>query len=246
MSVIRIASESLEFPGETIQFSSWEACTSEMKPPHWVPTISVVRPRFPHETDPWSFVMRPLRIRHETPNQIPQIPSWDPSVSVMRPFRFRHETDPWKFNLTPLRLCTISVMRPFCFRHETGRWNFVWNPWKFRDETHENPSWNIEIRSLKFRRIPSATLEFRRETVQFPSWETFAPHWDRTNFRHDTPERPPKFRYTHTPKSLQCLRLRAISNQNARHDPCPGTDLAKPLTPLETLALTSLDQTIVV
>ena len=46
--------------------------------------------------------------------------------------------------------------------------------------------------------------------------------------------------YTHTPKSLQCLRLTAIPNQNARHDPCPGTDLAKPLSPLETLALTSL------
>ena len=54
------------------------------------------------------------------------------------------------------------------------------------------------------------------------------------------------FRYTHTPKSLQCLRLTAIPNQNARHDPCPGTDLAKPLSPLETLALTSLDQTIMV
>ena len=52
--------------------------------------------------------------------------------------------------------------------------------------------------------------------------------------------------YTHTPKSLQCLRLTAIPNQNARHDPCPGTDLAKPLSPLETLALTSLDQTITV
>ena len=52
--------------------------------------------------------------------------------------------------------------------------------------------------------------------------------------------------YTHTPKSLQCLRLTAIPNQNARHDPCPGTDLAKPLSPLETLALTSLDQTIMV
>ena len=50
----------------------------------------------------------------------------------------------------------------------------------------------------------------------------------------------------HTPKSLQCLRLTAIPNQNARHDPCPGTDLAKPLSPLETLALTSLDQTIMV
>jgi len=50
--------------------------------------------------------------------------------------------------------------------------------------------------------------------------------------------------YTHTPKSLQCLRLTAIPNQNARHDPCPGRDLAKPLSPLETLALTSLDQTI--
>ena len=49
-----------------------------------------------------------------------------------------------------------------------------------------------------------------------------------------------------TPKSLQCLRLTAIPNQNARHDPCPGTDLAKPLSPLETLALTSLDQTIMV
>ena len=54
------------------------------------------------------------------------------------------------------------------------------------------------------------------------------------------------FIYTHTPKSLQCLRLTAIPNQNARHDPCPGTDLAKPLSPLETLALTSLDQTIMV
>ena len=53
-------------------------------------------------------------------------------------------------------------------------------------------------------------------------------------------------KYTHTPKSLQCLRLTAIPNQNARHDPCPGTDLAKPLSPLETLALTSLDQTIMV
>ena len=52
--------------------------------------------------------------------------------------------------------------------------------------------------------------------------------------------------YTHTPKSLQCLRLTAIPNQNARHDPCPGTDLAKPLSQLETLALTSLDQTIMV
>ena len=52
--------------------------------------------------------------------------------------------------------------------------------------------------------------------------------------------------YTHTPKSLQCLRLTAIPNQNARHDPCPGTDLAKPLSPLETLALTSLGQTIIV
>lgn len=52
--------------------------------------------------------------------------------------------------------------------------------------------------------------------------------------------------YTHMPKSLQCLRLTAIPNQNARHDPCPGTDLAKPLSPLETLALTSLDQTIMV
>ena len=52
--------------------------------------------------------------------------------------------------------------------------------------------------------------------------------------------------YTHTPKSLQCLRWTAIPNQNARHDPCPGTDLAKPLSPLETLALTSLDQTIMV
>jgi hypothetical protein len=52
--------------------------------------------------------------------------------------------------------------------------------------------------------------------------------------------------YTHTPKSLQCLRLTAIPNQNARHDPCPGTDLAKPLSPLEMLALTSLDQTIMV
>ena len=53
-------------------------------------------------------------------------------------------------------------------------------------------------------------------------------------------------RYTHTPKSLQCSRLTAIPNQSARHDPCPGTDLAKPLSPLETLALTSLDQTIMV
>ena len=53
-------------------------------------------------------------------------------------------------------------------------------------------------------------------------------------------------RYTHAPKSLQCLRLTAIPNQNARRDPCPGTDLAKPLFPLETLALTSLDQTIMV
>ena len=52
--------------------------------------------------------------------------------------------------------------------------------------------------------------------------------------------------YTHTPKSLQCLRLTAIPKQNACHDPCPGTDLAKPLSPLETLALTSLDQTIMV
>ena len=52
--------------------------------------------------------------------------------------------------------------------------------------------------------------------------------------------------FAHTPKSLQCLRLTAIPNQNARHDPCPGTDLAKPLSPLETLALTSLDQTIMV
>ena len=52
--------------------------------------------------------------------------------------------------------------------------------------------------------------------------------------------------YTHTPKSLQCLRLTAIPNQNARHDPCPGTDFAKPLSPLETLALTSLGQTIIV
>ena len=52
--------------------------------------------------------------------------------------------------------------------------------------------------------------------------------------------------YTHTAKSLQCLRLTAVPNQNARHDPCPGTDLAKPLSPLETLALTSLDQTIMV
>ena len=42
------------------------------------------------------------------------------------------------------------------------------------------------------------------------------------------------------------MRLTAIPNQNARHDPCPGTDLAKPLSPLETLALTSLDQTIMV
>ena len=42
--------------------------------------------------------------------------------------------------------------------------------------------------------------------------------------------------YTHTPKSLQCLRLTAVPNQNARHDPCPGTDLAKLLSPLETLA----------
>ena len=45
--------------------------------------------------------------------------------------------------------------------------------------------------------------------------------------------------YTQTPKSLQCLRLTAIPNLNARHDPCPGTDLAKPLSPLETLRLTS-------
>ena len=58
--------------------------------------------------------------------------------------------------------------------------------------------------------------------------------------------KPRKLCYTHTPKSLQCLRLTAIPNQNARHDPCPGTDLAKPLSPLETLALTSLDQTIMV
>ena len=45
--------------------------------------------------------------------------------------------------------------------------------------------------------------------------------------------------YSQTPKSLQCLRLTAIPNLNARHDPCPGTDLAKPLSPLETLRLTS-------
>ena len=45
--------------------------------------------------------------------------------------------------------------------------------------------------------------------------------------------------YAQTPKSLQCLRLTAIPNLNARHDPCPGTDLAKPLSPLETLRLTS-------
>ena len=45
--------------------------------------------------------------------------------------------------------------------------------------------------------------------------------------------------YTQTPKSLQCLRLTAIPNLNARHDPGPGTDLAKPLSPLETLRLTS-------
>ena len=45
--------------------------------------------------------------------------------------------------------------------------------------------------------------------------------------------------YTQTPKSLQCLRLTAIPNLNARHDPCPGTDLAKPLSPLETLRSTS-------
>ena len=49
-------------------------------------------------------------------------------------------------------------------------------------------------------------------------------------------------KYTHTPKSLQCLRLTAIPNQNARHDPCPGTDLAKPLSPLETLRLTSFNK----
>ena len=52
--------------------------------------------------------------------------------------------------------------------------------------------------------------------------------------------------YTHMPKSLQCLRLTAIPNQNARRNPCPGTDFAKPLSPLEPLALTSLDQTIMV
>ena len=40
-------------------------------------------------------------------------------------------------------------------------------------------------------------------------------------------------RYTHTPKSLQCLRLTATPNRNARHDPCPGTNLANPLSPLE-------------
>ena len=45
--------------------------------------------------------------------------------------------------------------------------------------------------------------------------------------------------YSQTPKSLQCLRLTAIPNLNARHDPCPSTDLAKPLSPLETLRLTS-------
>ena len=50
--------------------------------------------------------------------------------------------------------------------------------------------------------------------------------------------------YTHTPKSLQCLHLISIPNQNAHHDPCPGTDLAKPISPLETLALTNLGQTI--
>ena len=64
---------------------------------------------------------------------------------------------------------------------------------------------------------------------------------------HDFQAKIVGLQYTHhTPKSLQCLRLTAIPNQNARHDPCPGTDLAKALSPLETLALTSLDQTIMV
>ena len=34
------------------------------------------------------------------------------------------------------------------------------------------------------------------------------------------------------PSPLQCLRLTAIPNQNARHDPCPGTDLAKTPFPI--------------
>ena len=38
---------------------------------------------------------------------------------------------------------------------------------------------------------------------------------------------------------LQYLRLIAIPNLNARRDPCPGTDLAKPFSPLEMLYLTS-------
>ena len=47
---------------------------------------------------------------------------------------------------------------------------------------------------------------------------------------------------SHTPRRqspCNVLRLTAIPNLNARHDPCPGTDLAKPLSPLETLRSTS-------
>ena len=122
----------MEFP----LFPSWDPVSvtrQTLKASSWYPSESVMRPP-----------IRSLKFRHET---LP-FPSWDPSVS-------RHETDPWQFDLTPLRLCAISVMRPFCFRHGTGRWNFVWNRWKFRDETRENPSWNIEIGSLKFRHSDS-------------------------------------------------------------------------------------------
>ena len=43
------------------------------------------------------------------------------------------------------------------------------------------------------------------------------------------------YTYCQAPKSLQCLRFTAFPNGTARHDPCPGTDLAKTFFPLEPL-----------
>ena len=43
--------------------------------------------------------------------------------------------------------------------------------------------------------------------------------------------------HSNAPECLQCLRLTAFPNGNARHVPCPDTDLAKTFSPLERLRL---------
>ena len=111
-------------------------------------------------------------------------------------------------------------MRPFCFRHETGRWNFVWNPWKFRDETHENPSWNIEIGSLKFRHSGFRQRPFRHERPALPSWNPpLRPHpfpsWD------------PSFRLETNPCNILIFFMRPLRIRHENLNQIPGNSVMK-------------------